>query len=86
LFRFFQGLSGELAIACAAGFLLRNQSGMFEHANVFHYRGQRHAIRLSQLGDGSFAKHQRIENGAAGRIGQGAKGRIQLRGTLNHMV
>lgn len=81
-----QRFRGQAAAARAPGFLLRNQAGLFEHADVFHYRRQGHAVWLGQLGNGGLAKQEGSQNGAAGRVGQGAEGAIELVGILNHMV
>jgi len=70
----------------ATDLFLCDEAGLLEDANVFHDRGQGHAIGLGKLGDGGFAEHQGGKNGAAGRVGESTEGRIEPLVILNHTV
>jgi hypothetical protein len=63
-----------------------DQARVFEHAQVLHEAGQRHAMRCRQLPHGLTALLQRLQHRAAGRVGQRGKHGIQhLVLILNHM-
>jgi len=81
-----QGGGSELAEARAADFLLRDESGLLEDADVLHDGGKGHAMRAGEVGHGGFAEHERSEDGAAGGVGECAKGGVEGCGILNHMV
>jgi hypothetical protein len=86
LFCVFQGLGGQAALARAAGFLLRDKAGILQNLDVLHDRGQGHAVRFSEFGNGSLAEHQAGKDGAAGGIGECAEGRIEGMCIVNHVV
>jgi hypothetical protein len=63
-----------------------DQARIFEHAQVLHEAGQRHAMRGGQLPHGLTALLQRLQHRAAGRIGQRGKHGIQhIVFILNHV-
>ena len=86
LLGFLQWLGGKLAMTGAARLSLRDQAGMFQDVNVFHHRRERHAVRLCEFSNRGLPEHECGENGAAGGIGERAKGRIEGCGILNHVV
>ena len=86
VFGLLQGSGRELAEARAADFLLRDEAGVLEDADVLHHSGQGHAVRAGKVGHRGFAKHEGSEDGAAGGVGECAEGGIEGCGILNHMV
>ncbi|MNT49997.1 hypothetical protein D3C72_1868880 [compost metagenome] len=67
----------QLAAHDAARLRARDEAGAFEHAQVLHEAGQRHAMRFGELGHAEAALTQRFEHAAAGRVGQGRKHGVQ---------
>ena len=81
-----QGLGRNRQTDDAAVLGAADQTRIFEHAQVLHKAGQRHAMRGGQLAHGKRALLQRLQHRAAGRVGQRGKHGIQhLVFILNHM-
>ena len=86
VFGVLEGSWREPAEAGAADFLLRDEAGVLEDADVLHHSGQGHAVRAGKVGHRGFAEHEGSEDGAAGGVGESAEGGIEGCGILNHMV
>ena len=76
-------------MAYAADFVLRDESRLFENAQMLHHGRQRDAVRAGELGDSSRALGESGDNSPARRVGEGGKGGIQAamrcyRRILNH--
>jgi hypothetical protein len=86
--RLLHRLGGQPARDRAAGLFARDQSGVRQHIEVLHDRGQRHRERLRQLADRqAFAIAKPRQKRAPGRIGQRGEGAVQIAFLiLNHTV
>jgi hypothetical protein len=85
------GLGSETAAVRAAVDFAPEQAGGFQNAQVFRNCGKRDPERRGEFGDGGFAESEAGEDGAAGRIGEGAEGGVERRGRgrariVNHTV
>jgi len=60
----------DVAAVNAAVALANEQTRIFEHANMFRDRRQRHLERFGELADGALAGRQSGQHGATRRIGQ----------------
>src|SRR5688572_28172918 len=58
----------------------RDETGVFEHLEVFRNGGQAHLERCGQLGDRRLAGAEAGEDGAPGRIGESSEGGIKVVG------
>ena len=54
------------------------QAGFFEDPQMFGNGGQRHPMGASQLGDALISAGEMGEDAAAGRIGQGSEGPVEV--------
>src|SRR5580704_3725379 len=72
----FEAARPPLGVAAAG-----NQTGAFQHFQVLGDCRLRHRKRLGQLSYGSFSRGEPGQDGAAGRIGQGGEGRVQINGS-----
>ena len=67
--------------------LAGDQAGLFEHANVLHEPGKRHAMRSRQITDAARPACERFQRAAAGRVRERAKHKVQIGiFILNHVV
>lgn len=69
----------QAAAAHAAVFVMSDEARPLEYAQMFGHGGKRHAEGLREFTDGRFAPREAREDGAAGRVGQRAKGGVQRR-------
>ena len=87
---FFQRRGLETAGAPLRVASARDQAGPLEHLQVFRDRRHAHVERLRELGDRRLAGGETGENGAAGRVGQGAErgveGAVRTLSVYNHSV
>ena len=69
----------QLAPHDAAFLRARQQSGVFEHAQMLHEAGQRHAVRLRELADAQAlaAIGQRAQHVAARAVGQRGEDEVE---------
>jgi hypothetical protein len=86
VFGLLQGSGCKMAEARASDFLLRDEAGVLEDADVLHHGGEGHAMWAGEVGHGGFAEHEGGEYGAASGVGESAEGGIKGCGILNHMV
>ncbi|CAM5780345.1 putative protein OS=Rhizobacter sp. Root404 OX=1736528 GN=ASC76_07330 PE=4 SV=1 [Rhizobacter fulvus] len=75
----------------AALFRAGDQAGGFEHGQVLHEAGQRHAVRLREFADAEAGVGTRLrqlgEHAAAGRVRQRGEHEVQMRSFfVNHTV
>jgi hypothetical protein len=81
----------EIAAHDAPFLRARDQAGAFEHAQMLHEAGQRHAVRPCQLADAQAALVERRQHAPPCRVGQGGEDAVE-RGfglviqRLNHKV
>ena len=84
------GLHGrglELAAHHAPLLGARDEAGGFEHGEVLHEAGQRHAVRLGELGDGGGARAELLEHAAARGVGECGEHEVELVGLIvSHLV
>ncbi len=69
----------------AAAHLASHKSSRFQHADVARYAGESHRQRSGQVGDAGVTLAQRLQQPAAGGIGQRGIGAIQYL-IFNHLV
>ncbi len=69
----------EAAAAHAAVLAMSDEARVLEYAQMLGDGGQRHAEGFRQFTDGRFAMGEARQDGAAGRVGQRAKGGVQRR-------
>jgi hypothetical protein len=63
------------------------QSGLFQHAQVFRDRGERHGVGLREMRHTLIAPREMSEDTSPGGIGQSGERAIQSRGRIfNHLV
>lgn len=85
--RFLHGLRRQSATHHASFLQALDQPSVLENAQVLHKAGQRHVVRLRQLGNGEGAVAQRRENLAPRGIGKRGEDRIErCILILNHKV
>jgi hypothetical protein len=86
--RLLHRLGGQPARHRPAGLLARDQSGIGQHIEMLHDRGQRHRKGLRQFTHrNAFPAAQPLQQRAPGRIRQRGKGAVQhFFSILNHMV
>ena len=81
------GFGVQAASADAPVFLLAEQAGALEDAEVFGDSRQGHFKGCGEFADGQLAPGEASEDGPAGGVGEGAEGGVQLgAGLLNHKV
>ena len=70
----------QAATMHSAVFVSRDEAGVFEHAQVLRYRGERHLVWRGEVADRSFALAcEAGEDAAARGIGEGGEGGIEGR-------
>ena len=62
------------------------QSGALQNANVLRDGRQRHVESRCELAYRAVTPGEPRQDLAAGRIGEGGKGRVEIRRLVNHMV
>jgi hypothetical protein len=78
------GLGRQAAAVDPAFLAPREQSGLFEDAQVPGDRGSRDVERLGEVADGRFGLRQAREDRAAGRVGEGAERPVESGRIVNH--
>src|SRR5262249_31789052 len=68
-----------------AGLPRTRETASLEHFEVLEKRGQRHVERLGELAHGSSAPSEARKDRAPGRVSQGLKDAIELRGSVRHI-
>ena len=90
-----QRLGVERTAHHATLFRAGDQAGGFEHGQVLHEAGQRHAVRLREFADAEpgvgTGLRQLREHAAAGRVRQRGEHQVQIAGGVrrffvNHLV
>src|SRR5213075_3515691 len=81
-----ESVGREHAPADTADLLRRHELRLLEQPDVLLHPGQRHAEGLGELADRRAAGAEPLEDGAAGRVGEGCEGEVDGRWILNHQV
>jgi len=85
--RILERLRMQAAAAHAPVFVVLQQAGTVQYPQVLGHRGQRHAEGLRQLAHRGLPLGQPGQDGAAGGVGQRAKGGVESgQRILNHTV
>ena len=72
--------------AHAPVFLHRRESRGLQNADMFRHAGKRHVEPLGELADRALPLREAAKNLTPGRVGEGEKRRVEVLGTVNHMV
>jgi hypothetical protein len=75
-------------VAGAAALFHRDQSGLLEHREVLADGLEGHGEGVSELGNGGRALAEAVDDGAAGRVGEGGEDGVEggVGLEVNHMV
>lgn len=74
-----EAVGQEAAERGAADAGLADETGLGEDLQVLRDRGEGHGVRGRDVADGSVAREQRGQDGAAGRVGQGCEDLVEVR-------
>jgi len=72
------GLGGKLEAHHPALLRAPDQAGVLQDAQVFHEAGQRHVVRLRQLGHVGLAFRERLQDMPPRAVGKRREQRVQL--------